>query len=119
MARLKVYEWEQLTWPQFRIPISLDEAKRIVKKLSRHFKITCPDVELGKLRTYAGWYHVGLFPEGSYIRLNKTNINLGTTCHEFAHHLSVWRYNEHGHGKTFKRTLKTVYTWAKRYLPET
>lgn len=117
MPYLKVYEWERKTWPVFHyVTLSVDDVEKVLKRLSRHFHVPCPTLKLsGRFRTIDGKYRIGI--SGDYlITLRKRNINLGTTCHEFAHHLNHIVYEGFGHRGTFKISLKRVYTFAKRYL---
>ena len=46
--------------------------------------------------------------------------SLGLICHEYAHHLDAIRNSEtkQWHGKSFKKELKKVFTFAKRYFPK-
>jgi|SRR3972149_7177595 len=116
MSHLKVYQWENETWPEFqKVKLCTSEARRITAKLTRHFKQ--PYVELvtgshrGTGRYFRRWYGT------SFIRVNRYETTLGIVCHEFAHHLNAWYYRGKHHDRKFKRSLKRVYTWAKRYLP--
>ena len=118
----KTYEWEACAWPEFR-EITIDRAtqERYLRGLIRHFKTGPCFVENSQRRGGAGVYYRGGRP-GQIIghgRIKMSpNGNLGTLCHEFAHHLNWCRNKERGHRKKFKRELKRVYTWAKRWLPE-
>jgi len=121
MPLLKVYEWERTIWPEFRkVSMTLKQADAVIKKLSRHFKLSCPKVTDGCNGTHWNGKYSPNTGENflALIRLRTIN-NLGTVCHEFAHHLDYNVYGGLGHRRTFKRALKKVYTWAKRYLPST
>ena len=116
---LKVYEWERSTWPEFQeVMLEPCEAEATLRKLVRHFKTRAIYMTFGNHRSGGGRY-VAYWPiRMDEVRLTKRNINLGTVIHEFAHHLDTCRWRKRaGHGRTFKRELKRVYTWAKRYLP--
>lgn len=129
MPAYKVYAWERERWPEYReVKLTLNEATRYVRKLCRHFKLGMPYIRGGKHLGAADyspgfWKNIetGFYDFDGRIRFTTNDISLGTVCHEFAHHLNYKR-NGNGkgkwHGKTFKRELKRVFTWAKRYLPE-
>lgn len=117
MAAWKMYEWEQKTYPQFRvIKLTKPQFQKYIKKLSKHFKMPEPTVEYKLGHKNNGTY----YGYKNHIVINPFHGNqLGTLCHEFAHHLNYHRNDyERGHGKKFKHELKRVYTWAKRYLPK-
>ena len=122
------YAWEQETWPEYRkIIVTRHEQEVYVRKLVRHFKTPPVEVRQSYRRGGAGCY----FPKrmnvftgdrsakliGGVIKMGK-ETNLGTVIHEFAHHLEYHQYGSGGHRKTFKRCLKRVYRWAKRWLPK-
>lgn len=121
MPAYKAYAWEREAYPAFQtIIIEDDDRKKYLDKLSRHFKVA--DVILSQSlqrgfgagrSTWVSWYRT------SVIRLHK-RTTLGTLCHEFAHHLVMVRWGKQRihHGRKFKRELKRVYTFAKRYLPQ-
>ena len=124
MAYLKVYEWEHTTWPDFQM-VKIDRTRQYAlnKKLARHFKVDEPRLvgshqrganAMNRASGASGKYHYA-FPGMAVIKLG-TISTLGTLCHEFAHHLNYRRWKAKGHGRTFKRELKRVYTFAKRYL---
>ena len=122
MAYLQIYDWEQTVYAPFRdMKLTHDETRKYLNKLERHFKT--PHVELMTGKRNGGSYHpVSLGTP--YIRIPGRGTNLGTVCHEFAHHLD-WVKNRNSknrgakrwHGKTFKKCLVRVYRWAKRWLP--
>lgn len=123
MGWLRVYDWEKEMWPEFRdVKIERKEQHKLLKKLSKHFKICEPILRWSYKHGVAagnggGSYHYRSFG-ASFIRIGKVTV-LGTLCHEFAHHLAAMRYGScQGHNKKFKRELKRTYTWAKRWLPE-
>lgn len=112
--RLAAYHWEAETFKEFQhVLITRDRAEALLKKFARHFKVSAPTLSR-KLKRGGGHYTPGYFPS---ITLGKVPT-LGIVCHEFAHHLETARWNtRQWHGKKFKRELKRVYTFAKRYLP--
>lgn len=116
MAQLKIYEWEDQTYPEFRkIGLCRAEIQKIFRKLIRHFK--SPPLSRVSFVNYVrgGKYYSSFYS----IVIGSGGYNLGTICHEFAHHLADTRHNKScGHRKEFKRELKRVYTYAKRWLPE-
>jgi len=120
MARLKVYEWEAQTWPAFRqVKLNRSEAEMVLRRLIRHFNT--PHVRLKGGEWYGGGTYFRHGMVDPVIRVKLSNVNLATVCHEFAHHLNNHLYparaKTRAHGKTFKRCLKRVYTWSKRYVP--
>lgn len=116
--KLAAYQWESETYPAFeRVKVSREEADKLLRKFARHFKTSCPTLSY-KLKRYDGAGHY--VPNFGYPRivLGK-NPTLSVICHEYAHHLEFVRWNtKKWHGKKFKRELKRVYTFAKRYLPD-
>lgn len=121
MAQLKVYEWEKKTWPEFQeVKVNRFHQGVLLMKLSRHFKVDCPELRWSYRSGVArgnggGSYHrSNLHP---FIRCGKVTT-LGTLLHEFAHHLDWRAYLGYGHRRSFKRALKRTYTWAKQWLPD-
>jgi len=112
MAWLKIYEWERNTYPEFReFRIGRSDSLTYFKKFARHFKISIPRLGTRLLR-HNGVY----FPDDEVIQLPLIT-SLSLVIHEFAHHLATKKYgSDQGHNKNFKRSLKRVYTFAKRYL---
>jgi hypothetical protein len=112
MAAQKLYEWEAKAYPKFRdIRMGKEDAEMYYKKFARHFKVSEPLV--GKpLRRVGGVY----WGRTNTIQLEKLPT-FGTVIHEFAHHLASKEYGgRQFHNKNFKRSLKRVYTFAKRYI---
>jgi len=132
-AAWKAYAWEQATWPEYRkIVVTRMEQEKYAKKLVRHFKTPPVDIKQSYRRGGAGCYHPKLDRvfkpmtreqigkptlAGGVIKMGRVG-NLGTLIHEFAHHLEYYKYGKGGHRKTFKRCLKRVYKWSKRWLPK-
>jgi len=139
MAAYVAYAWEHETWPQFRqVWLTEKESVKYLRKFARHFKMPDAKVEFSKRKERSGeaWpniYHAVTWkPE--YRRLSKAalrNWSSGVICltkdrssldvviHEFAHLLTAFKYKRMvHHDKRFKRQLKRVYTFAKRYLPK-
>jgi hypothetical protein len=114
MAWLKVYEWERERWPEFRhIKITRTEAESYLRKFSRHFKTPVPNLVGGK------WYGGGTYYHYKQeVKVKLSAIHLNTIIHEYAHHLNWMQFKQNGHRKSFKRCLKRVYSFAKRYLPK-
>lgn len=116
--RLAAYQWEHDTYPQFQsVRVDRHRAEVLIRKLARHFKTTCPRFSMRMRRGGGGHYTPSMLGVGT-ITLGK-EPTLGLVCHEFAHHLETVRHNSRRwHGKQFKRELKRVYTFARRYLPQ-
>jgi len=117
MAWLKIYEWEQSTYKEFRdVAITRSEAEKYLRKFARHFKVNVPRVDYSRVKRNGGGSY---YARSQMIRLSH-GTNLGTVCHEFAHHLNSQLNGgvKLGHDKGFKKQLKKVYTFAKRYLPK-
>ncbi len=112
---LAAYHWEAVTYPEFKkIPVTKEHARKLLKKFSRHFKTDCPGLSIFNRRGGGGHYQ----RFGKMITVGK-NPTLDIVIHEYAHHLAAERNGGRcGHGKEFKRELKRVYTFAKRYLPK-
>lgn len=113
---LVTYNWEEQTFPEFRkIEIDRKRAALLIKKFSRHFKTSCPILS-NRLTRGGGSYTPGNW--NSWIKL-PIKPSLALVCHEYAHHLEHTRHpdSKQWHGKTFRRELTRVYTFAKRYLP--
>lgn len=115
MPAWMMYRWEKSTWPEFQFTISREDAAMYIRKLSRHFKTNCglDGIDI-KRHEGAGHYSVrhGLIVVGK-------QTTLGIVCHEFAHHLDYMKRGrpKRWHDRKYKRQLKKVYTWAKRWLP--
>lgn len=118
MYRLKAYEWESRTYPEFeKVKMQKCEAPAYLKKLSRHFKVSEP--RLSHINKHSGGhYSPSAYGQASIALPKETSLSI--VCHEFAHHLDTLRHPESKiwHGRTFKRELKKVYTFTKRYLPK-
>lgn len=114
MAMLRVYLWEEATWPEFRkvAPLTEEQTTKLLRKLSRHFKTPVP-----YLRLY-GWSGGGRYWALRHRITLSRPVAFDTLLHEFAHHLNFIRNRENGHRRSFKRELKRTYTWARRYLPK-
>jgi hypothetical protein len=116
---LKVYQWEAQAYPEFKnIELEKSKAPIYLKKFARHFKVYCP--KLSTVNKRGGGHYTPSAWGTASIALSP-NPSLGLVIHEFAHHLDTLRHPEkkQWHGKSFRRELKRVYTFAKRYLPET
>lgn len=116
--RLAVYQWEYERYPAFyEVKFDRRRAAVLLKKFSRHFKTSCPLMSSIRKRG-GGHYTASLWGGHAFIAL-PDNPSLALVCHEYAHHLATTRNKARcGHGKEFKRELKRVYTFAKRYLPK-
>ena len=112
MAFLKIYKWERETYPEFqKIEIGRSDAPKYFKKFARHFKVIEP-ILLKRTKQSGGAY----FRDYIGIALPKTTY-FGVIIHEFAHHLADQKTrSRNGHNKRFKRALKQVYSFAKRYI---
>ena len=114
--KLAAYHWEEQTYPQFRKEkVSRERANQLIIKFIRHFKTPPVFLSYKIKRGDAGHYLPNSYRPS--ISLGE-NPSLAVVCHEFAHHLEYTRHHtRQWHGKKFKRELKRVYTFAKRYLP--
>jgi hypothetical protein len=112
MAWLKIYQWEHEAYPEFRqVQICRSDVPKYLKKFARHFKVTEPYLNSRPKRSTGTYYR-----SSRSISLPAT-CSLGLVIHEFAHHLADETYQANiMHDKRFKRQLKKVYTFAKRYL---
>lgn len=139
MANLKIYEWEKENFKEFyEVNLCRAEQISILKKLSRHFLTQVAKKKWRELgakeehkkfipsfyKRYVPTLTLGRSPiAGSYHRRTSTimcgqTTQLATICHEFTHHLTGMKYGEVKHNKRFKKELKRIYTFARRYLPE-
>lgn len=112
----KTYEWERETWPEFReVKMTRAKAQVYLNKLARHFKTDEVTAVQSYRRGGAAWYWAARRQVGL-----ASVCNMGSVCHEFAHHLveSRWGKQKRCHGKKFKKELMRVYNWAKRWLPK-
>lgn len=115
--RLKAYQWEHETFPEFQnVQVCSDTQQKLVRKLARHFKTPKPALQHTRINdTHGRYIHPNAY-HASTIRTAQ-NSTLGTLCHEFAHHLAYLKHGRGvGHDKRFKKQLKKVYTFAKRYI---
>ncbi len=110
MAWLKIYGWEQETYPEFyQKTIGLSDAQIYIRKFAKHFEVNEPFVPYSKKRKGGTYWH------GSQKITLPVITNLGTVIHEFAHHLADQTNGKrNGHNKLFKKSLKKVYTFAKK-----
>lgn len=109
MVKLKAYEWEAVTFPEFnKVRITEDEARRIIVECSKRFEVPEPRVVGG------AWWGSGKY---SYlqqrVKLCFKQLYLDVVLHEFAHHLNWIRYHRAGHRGTFKTCLAAVYSFAR------
>ena len=117
--RLAVYNWEYETYrPFYSHKVGRHGAAVLLRKFSRHFKTSCP-ILTPTIKRRGGGHYIFAFYSGARITLGK-DPSLAIVCHEYAHHLTHIRHpeNKKCHSKVFKRELKKVYTFAKRYLPK-
>lgn len=112
---LKIYQWERETFKDlYFISIDMDKATVLINDLAKWFSVPVP-VVTGGGRMGAGRY----FRHSQTIRLSQCHVKLGTTIHEFAHHLNHIRHNGRGHTGTFKASLCHAYAVAKQiYKPK-
>jgi hypothetical protein len=123
MQAIVTYAWEKETWPEFEaVKMNHEQAARFLRKAARHFKVTAPGLANQRgngSATYSyssrncPWVNPGT------IRVSPRQGVFGTVVHEFSHHLAWIRWGEdgRGHRRKFKRELKRVYTFAKKFLP--
>lgn len=111
MPYLKIYQWEDIQYPEFlKINLDREQQEKLIKKLSRHFKTTVPSIGQSHGR--------GLNYQPFFEQINSHKISgMGHIIHEFAHHLNWKKNKQRGHRKSFVKCLKRVYKWSERYLP--
>ncbi len=114
MSWLKIYEWEEQTYPEFqKIEIARSDVQKYLNKFTRHFKVQkiMVDMSAKGRDKESGSYRAGMIKVGHI-------STFGIVIHEFAHHLTREVFGKgHHHDKKFKGCLKKVYTFAKIYLP--
>ena len=127
MAAYQTYIWERKTWPQFRqVGLTEDQARAILKDLNDGFRAEMHpsrshhDVTMAvnTRATRCSW----CYPILGHIELCERGggLNLGTLIHEFTHALTYRAFGSQArhHGRLFKLTLKRVYSYGAKYLPQ-
>ena len=119
MAHLVYYKDEKIEFKDaFEKQITEFEAKLILKKLIRHYKLP----ELSYLDWTSGRNHP--HADGHHITLNRDWNNVGVLCHELAHHYQKNNfkmrayYNSLGftrwHDKKHKRIMKSMINYCMK-----
>jgi hypothetical protein len=85
------------------------EAKKIAKKLVRHFKVKS-FVSFNTYRIGYANYRTGK------IELPKKDISLGMICHEVGH-LLAYTKGYKGHTKKAYKYIHRIYRYAVKYIP--
>ena len=109
MWKVKFYADEREEFPnEFGMKITQDEALKIIKKLSRHFKFRCP----GVVFKYSDGDR-GLAKLGGWIMNLPKSPNLGITLHELAHFHNQEKYKNSNHNKKLMRTLRRFMKYCR------
>jgi len=84
------------------------DAKKITKKLLRHFKLSA--------NIYFNTYNTGFAGYSGYIKLPKKKISLGMITHEIGH-LLAYKNGQKGHTKKAYKYIYRVYKYSIKYIP--
>jgi len=87
------------------------EAYKIIKKLTRHFKIN-----ISKNYIYFNNYKNGYAGYSGYITLPKKDISLGMIAHELGHILA-YKNGYKGHNKKAYKYIHRIYKYSIKYIP--
>lgn len=115
---LKVYQWEEKTFPwQQKVNITPNLRREVTLRLAASLGIKVIEVET----TLRGRDRGRAWPSVRRIALPTRlhNCSLGIILHELAH---LWNYQLHqnrGHRLTWKRTLIKTYVESRKYLKPT
>jgi predicted SprT family Zn-dependent metalloprotease len=109
---LKVYEEEWHNYSDlYDMYTSTTSTKKIVQKLTRHFKIyTVNNIYFTKRRKASASRY------GRYIVFSKDKVCLGLIAHEVAHHLAWKRFprKDVKHCRKFKSSMKIVVKYIRK-----
>ena len=99
--KLKFYGEERDRYPdEFRVKITQGESVKISRKLSRHFKFRCPEINF----RYNDEDH-GLAKLGGWTMNLSKDPTLGILLHELAHFYNYEKYRNSNHNKKLMRTI--------------
>ena len=108
---LKFYRTEWDVYHDFwQVRYTPAEADKVLRKLSRHFKVKCY-WEFTKYKNGNASYI------WNTIKLPKQNIALAMIIHELGHLLAMKKYQHIGHNKYLKRANKIIFRYAIKFLP--
>ena len=108
--RLKFYGDERREFPtEFNMKITQDEAEKITKKLSRHFKFTAPEINFRYNRE-----DCGLAKLGGWIMNLPKSPNLGIMIHELAHFHNYEKYKNSNHSKKLMKTIRRFVNYCRK-----
>jgi hypothetical protein len=101
---------------EYDMGLSEKDARRICKKLCRHFKVR---VWLGFKKGRSGLYRRTSY-SGGEIFLPIGDTDLGLLCHEISHAIHHQRYHKRGHTRQLRRIMDRVvgYCRKKNYWKE-
>ncbi len=87
----------------------IEDAEVLLGQLAEHFQVPSVDLVLNRrLQQWAGWYKGGF---SAVIEVRRTEPELKTILHEFAHHLDASRrgdYDGKGHGGSYTQAMLEV-----------
>lgn len=91
--------------------VSIEEAKRIIKLLTKHFNIKIKEVDFNyNSKNYGG----RAYPNNK-IKFRKQELNLGIICHELCH-LFCYKKKIFGHKKEFYNILNEFIIFIENNL---
>jgi len=111
MVYLKFYGKERKMFEkEYEMKVSDKQAELIIRKLSRHFKISRPRVRFYGIRqsgmSYNGW--------SNSIRLSH-NPSAGLIIHEISHTYNAQKGINHHHNRFLTRTIKKFHRYCSRF----
>ena len=108
LKRVYLNEWEQYA-DLYEKQVSQEDARKIVKKLRRHFKI--PVYKQGLAFTNRSG---GRASEYGITLPNSQLIQLGLIAHEVAHQVAWEKYGLVHHNKKYKRSMKKIVNYIRK-----
>jgi hypothetical protein len=111
MVWLKFYAKEMKMYEkEYGMKVSDKQAELIIRKLSRHFKISRPRVRFYGTRqsgmSYNGW--------SNSIRISH-NPSVALVIHELAHTYNSQRHINHYHNRFLMRTIKKFHNYCSQF----
>jgi hypothetical protein len=109
--RLKFYyDDHHLYADEYAMPLTEKEAKKVCKKLARHFKVR---IWLGFCRGRCGHYRKS-WSNGGEILLPIGKADIGLLCHEIGHAIHHQRYHKRGHTKQLRHIIDRVVRYCRK-----
>ena len=106
---LKAYKQDWAYKKHWATMYNKEQAQKIIKKLTRHFKVNIKHIDFSTNKTGFAFY-TGI------ITLPKKDIPLGMLCHEVGH-LLAFSKGYKGHTKKTYKYIHRIYKYAIKYIP--